>query len=303
MPNEQRELRVRKVNEKGQPIQGAVFALFGSVDDAADSTNAQAYGITDANGELIFCASSEVDRGYMNWDANTAAVYWLKEITAPTGYELNKNLIRIEVDNTGIYANATGVDPESGDYVDNNGIAVEASLGGLTQTLVKYAEGIVDETLMYITATEQTADGTDEELSWVDSAKSESAVYDKINGYDLKPFTAKDGYIRAMPRQTENISEPPAAKRDDLKKDGKPIDLDGLFSLVNTVVVTDQPLPGHVPSNPNEPDEPNDSSEPDKSDNNPHTGFDSRSIFWATALTLSMIVAVHPQRKHRKSKK
>ena len=137
-----------------------------------------------------------------------------------------------------------------------------------------------------------------------------------------------------MPRQTENIPDPPAAKRDDLKKNDTPIDLDNLFSLINTVVVTDQTLPdaGYVPDDPSDPNDPNkpddpsepnpskpsdpgepskpdDPSEPDRSDelnasdSNPHTGLNARSVFWITVLALSLIAAVYPQRKRSKSKK
>ncbi|MCH5204426.1 MAG: hypothetical protein J1F03_06740 [Oscillospiraceae bacterium] len=251
VPNEQHELRVRKVDDKNKPIAGAVFALFDNLDNAVNATTTtsagvKAFGTTGSNGELIFRASgltnSEAGYGYakMNWEAenNTSTIYWLKEITAPKGYELNESLIRVEVGSTGIYANATGFDHDGnllkGDDAENDGIKVEASLGRLTQTLVKYAEGIVDETLKHITAVKQTANGT---ASWVDG-ESKTLTY-KAEGYDPVTFTAENGYIRVMPRQTAGITAP-TAKRDDLSN----IDLDGLFSLINTVVVADTPIPG-----------------------------------------------------------
>lgn len=338
VPNEQRELRVRKVNEKDVPIAGAVFALFDDLNNAVggDITTSVAYGRTGGNGELIFStnASTAGRSGHakMDWDSagtNAAtAVYWLKEITAPSGYKLNKSIIRIEVGNAGIYANATGFDADNNPITGDDGVKVEASLGKLTQTLVKYAEGIVDETLTHITATEQTAGAPDGSLdisSWLDvSGASENLTY-KANGYDpVMTYTAEDGYVRIMPRQTDGITNT-TAKRDDLTG----IDLNGLFSTVNTVIVTDKTLPGteYVPGSQIKPTEPNESSEPDDpsepddvsesnapsepnssdelntSDNNPHTGFDARSIFWVTVLTLSLTAAVYPQSKRGKHRK
>lgn len=349
VPNEQRELRVRKVNESGKPIGGAVFALFNSSANAAAGTSTAsngvlAFGTTGRNGELIFRANaltdSESDYGYakMDWDSDRTvdtAVYWLKEIKAPSGYELNKNLIRIEVGNAGIYANATGFDSAGtlleGDAADNDGIIVEASLGRLTQTLVKYAEGIVDATLTDITVTKQFADSEDGALdidSWDDAdgdeAESEERTYD--NGYDPVVFKAENNYVRVMPRQTKGITSD--AHRDILTDNGteagEPIGLDGLFSLINTVVVTDTPRSGTVsdptvdvpddPAEPNTPAEPvapsgpDDPGEADKSDvaskpENPKTDDETRLGLWSVAITLSLIAAVRPLRKRSKRQK
>ncbi|MCH5196194.1 MAG: fibro-slime domain-containing protein [Oscillospiraceae bacterium] len=251
VPNEQRELWVHKVDEDGAPVNGAEFALFKSPEDAAagGTTTPVAFGTTDENGMMVFRADAGNQAGYaqMNWDYgrayNQTVVYWLKEIAAPEGYELNESLIRVEVNDAGVYANATGFDPNgnllTGDAADNDGIKVEASLGRLTQTLVKYAEGIVDETLKNITATKQTSNSSNNGAisSWTDAngaADSKHLAYDKANGYGSVKFEAENGYIRVMLRQTQGITSS-AAKRDNLNG----VDLDGLLSLINTVVVTD----------------------------------------------------------------
>lgn len=340
VPNEQRELRVRKVNESGTPVGGSVFALFDTAEHAAagkttTSEGVLAYGTAGRNGEIIFRAngltSSEADYGYakMNWSSSRTgdptAVYWLKEISAPSGYELNKNLIRVEVGNAGIYANATGFDANGvileGASAANDGIRVEASLGDLTQTLVKYAEGIVDETLTNITATKQTASSSGGALnidSWRDvngdEAESNELTY-KVNGYDpAATFTAENDYIRVMPRQAAKDEH--TAKRDDLTG----IDLDGLFGLINTVVVTDRSRPdtdgsmiidkSDDPDKPEElddPEEPNGSDTSDeqdtKPDENPKTEDEARLHFGFIAITLSLIAAANPLRKRGKLRK
>lgn len=250
VPNERRELWVRKVDEYGDSIKGAEFALFKSPEDAAagGTTTPVAFGTTDESGMLVFRADAGNQAGYaqMDWDYgrayNQTVVYWLKEIAAPEGYELNESLIRVEVNNAGVYANATGFGPDgqllTGDSAANDGIKVEASLGRLTQTLVKYAEGIVDETLTHITTAKQTSNSSNGAInSWADAngeADSKALTYDKANGYGSVMFEAENGYVRVMPRQTQGITSS-AAKRDNLNG----IDLDGLFSLINTVVVTD----------------------------------------------------------------
>ena len=246
VPNEQRELQVRKVDENDDPIAGAEFALFKTISDARNSTNILASGTTDNDGKLVFSANAGNTVGHadINWDDDSTSVYWLKEISAPRGYKLNDSLIRIEVGDTGVYANATGYDAEGYLLMGEDGVKVEASLGRLTQTLIKYAEGIVDETLKHITATKQTAESGDI-TSWTDGSESASLTYDVSSGYDAVKFTAEDGFVRVMPRQ--NNKGVPTANRDILTNTGDeygdPIDLDGLFSLINTVVVTDQTLP------------------------------------------------------------
>lgn len=259
VPNEQRELWVRKVDEYGDPIKGAEFALFKNPVDAAagGTTTPVAFGTTDESGMLVFRADAGNQAGYaqMDWDYGRAydqtVVYWLKEIAAPEGYELNESLIRVEVNNAGVYANATGFGPDgqllTGDSAANDGIKVEASLGRLTQTLVKYAEGIVDETLTHITTAKQTSNSSNGAInSWTDANgenDSKNLTYNKANGYGSVMFEAENGYVRVMPRQTQGITSS-AAKRDNLNG----VDLDGLFSLINTVVVTDTTVSATDPS-------------------------------------------------------
>ena len=341
VPNEQRELRVRKADDQGNLRAGAVFALFDTPEHAAagkttDSEGILAYGTTGENGELIFRAngltSSESSYGYAKMDWNSGrtdddeVVYWLKEITAPSGCALNNSLIRVEVGNAGIYANATGFDAEgqllTGDDAANDGITVEASLDKLSQTLVKYAEGIVDETLTYITASKQTANSENGALdisSWDDARGSDAdsvQITYESNGYGAVKFTAEDDYIRVMPRQTKKTSH--TAKCDDLTG----IDLDGLFSLINTVVVTDQTFsppnmgptvgaPGNsgAPNDPDEPETPDGSNNTDTSDevskpyDNPVTMAEMGLGLRLTIVSLSLIVAVSPLRKRGKHRK
>lgn len=204
----------------------------------------------------------------------TDNIFWMKEIYAPEGYALNEYLVRIEAGDSAIYANATGyqyVEGQNGapgsakilpkGTYDN--ISVQAELGKLTQTLTKYAIGNnVDVTLQDITITKQTQDGNPENNGamlttgniWTEDTKNSFDLHYGMNAEALTSqyglhsatgtaptFTADDGYIRVMPRQS-NTRHDTTTKRDDLTYNGTAIPLDGLFDLMNTVVVTDEPL-------------------------------------------------------------
>lgn len=279
VPNEQRELRVCKVDENGTPINGAVFALYTSPADAAAGRNAVATGTTSTvtlensnttrDGMLIFRQVVPAGRaGYakVSWPSQRLdgqnTTYWLKEIKAPEGYDVNENLVRVEVGSATIYANATGYDAKgsilTGAAKTNDGITVQAALGKLAQTLVKYAAGNqVDVTLQDITIYEQIqSDGvsltgwqeTDQsfELHYNMNAAGLTGQYGLHDSTDAPVFVADDGYIRVMPRQTTDLTDlgdghDSTAHRAKLTNGGTAIDLDGLFGLMNVVVIQDRP--------------------------------------------------------------
>ena len=297
-PNEQRELRVRKVDPEGKYLDGAVFAIFDSADKAAaftaegetaaevvaelteqakekEKSGLLSFGTTgtitmDASGEkqegmLIFrgVLPKNAGDGYaqMNWPKDRNAdntEFWLKEIYAPEGYNLNENLVRVEAGNTAIYANATGYDSKgnmlTGDTAADDGIAVQASMGKLAQTLVQYAiNNAVDVTLRDITITKQIQADADklDHTDWTDTAETYNMHFGTDNatlGSQYGPhedgapiFQVEDGYVRVIPQQTQTGSLPKdkdhtaTAKLEELSG----IDLDSLFGLPNTVVVTD----------------------------------------------------------------
>ncbi len=278
IPNEQRELLVHKVDPDGNNVRGAVFAIFdtaGHADSATSttSTGVLAYGTTDANGMLVFRSKADSGKaGYAtmkeNWPSAHSdgtgdtddTIYWLKEISAPSGYKANESLVKIEVGDQAIYANATGYayDSDSGspeELTEEDGVQVRAELGMLSQTLVKYAVGNdVDQTLRYITINEQTA----EELDWSNIASAFTGtgksimlhygenVKSRIGQYGTHDenadyfFTAEDDYIRVMPRQTQNVTPDEHHTETGHIEELADIDLDALFGLINTVVVTDE---------------------------------------------------------------
>lgn len=312
MPNEQRELRVRKVDENGEFVNGAVFAIFStseaaknfdkkytSTEDALkDLANGgydglESFGATGTvtletsdgtqDGLIVFreTASPEVRNGYakITWPSgrdegatgdDNDNIYWMKEIYAPESYNVNQNLVRIEVGDLAIYANATGYDSDGKMLAagTNDGIQVQAALGKLSQILAKYAIGNnVDVTLQDITINKQVVTNVGqngalprEGGNWQDVATGKDASYNLhygMNSEDLTgqyglhdandiipAFTVDDGYVRVMPRQTDiNVLKAQyndkdhdfATKRTELGDQ----QLDALFGLMNIVIITD----------------------------------------------------------------
>lgn len=269
VPNEQRQLRVTKIDQNGMAKNGAEFALFNSENDARNDRNRLAAGYTatvdGSDGMLIFeprQSHTETSDGYadMAWPNVTfeggAATYYLKETRAPAGCDINDTVIPVKVGVYSIYADAGTPD-------DN--VSVSAGVGKLTQTMVQYAsEGDVNITLRDITSFAQSQpsgsfglqDWEDVYLSDTGSAKvprsmnlhyGQNAVVDyglsdEDGGKNIQPFFVTDsGYLRTRVQQNLHAHDDPNdpnhsdAAADDLGD----MDITSLFSLINTVIVTD----------------------------------------------------------------
>ena len=269
VPNEQRQLRVTKIDQNGMAKNGAEFALFNSEDDARNDRNRLAAGYTatvdGSDGMLIFeprQSHTETSDGYadMAWPNVTfeggAATYYLKETRAPAGCDINDTVIPVKVGVYSIYADAGTPD-------DN--VSVSAGVGKLTQTMVQYAsEGDVNITLRDITSFAQSQpsgsfglqDWEDVYLSDTGSAKVprsmnlhyglnavvDYGLSDEDGGKNIQPFFVTDsGYLRTRVQQNLHAHDDPNdpdhsdAAADDLGD----MDITSLFSLINTVIVTD----------------------------------------------------------------
>lgn len=157
IPNEQRQLRVMKIDQNGTALNGAEFSLYASEDDARNDRNRVAFGRTStvdgADGMLVFeprQSHGAAQAGYADiaWPSvsyeSGAVTYYLKETDAPAGCEINGTIIPVKVGVYSIYADAGTPD-------DN--VSVSAGVGKLMQTMVQYAsEGDVNVTLRDIVA-------------------------------------------------------------------------------------------------------------------------------------------------------
>lgn len=269
VPNEQRQLRVTKIDQNGVAKNGAEFALYSSEADAKGDANRVASGTTatvdGADGMLIFEPRQSHDAttdGYadMAWPNVTyesgAQTYYLKETRAPAGCRINDTVIPIKVGVYSIYADAGTPD-------DN--VSVSAGVGKLTQTMVQFAsEGDVNITLRDITAfAQQQASSSFGLQDWEDvylentgsqkiprsmnlhygqNAVVDYGLSDADGGKNIQPFFVTDsGYLRTRVQQNLHAHDDPndpdhsEANADDLGD----MDITSLFSLINTVIVTD----------------------------------------------------------------
>ncbi len=102
IPNEQRELRVWKVDQDGKGVNGVTFGLY--QDEAC--TNEASQGVTarvdGRDGVLIFSPGDDASPGHApttwaNADQNNQTDYYLKELSAPQGYTVNPTIIPVKV--------------------------------------------------------------------------------------------------------------------------------------------------------------------------------------------------------------
>ena len=269
IPNEQRELRVQKVDQNGQAVNGARFSLYASRSDAEAGQNPISTGVTanveGQDGILIFklqpqMNGSSVADGYakIQWANLSNTTYYLKEVQSPSGYRINETVIPVIVGIYSIYADAGTPD---------DGVTVMAGVGKLAQTMAKYAsDGDVNITLRDITAYCQSqSPGSFNLNGWKDVKLENSSVVRSLNlhykmnalvdyglhdvdgGQTIRPFFVTDtGFIRARVRQNWQalVNADPSygdANSNNVQKDNLgDTDITSLFSLLNIVVVTDQ---------------------------------------------------------------
>lgn len=160
IPNVKNYLLVQKVDETGNPITTpATFALYDAnkvtvSDDGTITGNAYDTQTTgklskpDMEGGAIFGAEKDLVNG----------TYYLVETSAPDGYVKSDEIVKIIVDDTGVYADA-------GDKDD--GVAVFRGVGSILKSMVQFAvDDHVDATLHDIKAVLQTGTETGNSIEW-----------------------------------------------------------------------------------------------------------------------------------------
>ncbi len=146
----QNELIVQKVDQDGNAVNGAEFTLY-NADDVTVNTDGTYTISTDANAVATLTTSTLTEDndgidleggGIFSYLANGS--YYVVETKAPEGYAINSEVIKVYVDNTGVYANAGEVD---------DGVDVILSVDSLVKTMSQFATNDeIDQTLAYIKA-------------------------------------------------------------------------------------------------------------------------------------------------------
>lgn len=182
--NIQNRLFVQKTDTAGKPVEGAKFGLY-----TADQVT------TDANGKVVLkgeqtpydtlttgSVGNPVPLEGAGIFPNTSKehkpltkrTYYLKEISAPSGFLLNDTLTKVIVDDYGVHADAGTRD---------DGVSTFVGPGAPMKSLGQFgAEGDIDNTLTWIKGVRQTSNGvtdTDGNLSWsnVDPAGAGDTVH------------------------------------------------------------------------------------------------------------------------------
>lgn len=168
--NIQNRLFVQKTDTEGKPVDGAKFALYTSSQVTTENGKVMLNGeqtpydtLTTGSvgnpvpleGAGIFPNTSKEHRPL------TKRTYYLKEISAPSGFLLNDTLTKVIVDDYGVHADAGTRD---------DGVLTFVGPGALMKSLGQFgAEGDIDNTLTWIKGVRQTSNGvtdTDGNLSW-----------------------------------------------------------------------------------------------------------------------------------------
>ena len=264
--NQHQKLIVRKVDEKGEPLSGAVFGLYDTAEKAAKGgTDYLISGKTDNSGLLILNFSdikTEVSDGQ----------YWLGEITAPSGYQSNSELIQIIVDNSLIFVNASAysydketrelkkIDDEAG---ANDHVKVYTAVGSLAHNVVRFTHTVIfdDFKLDKITGEIYTASASS------DGRYTEPPTWEKDNNpfnlyfngnieYSMLDYAKVNNYNPDKYKVTDTDTEQEAKEKIQQKLDDlgvivtdkgfayvKPVlaadlDLSSMFSMLNIVEVT-----------------------------------------------------------------
>lgn len=179
--NIQNRLFVQKTDTEGNPVDGAKFGLYKSIQvttdangkvvlkdgqDPYDTLRTGSVGNpVPLEGAGIFPNTSDGNRPLVN------GTYFLKEVSAPKGFLLNDTLTKVIVDDYGVHADAG---------TDDDGVSTFVGPGALMKSLDQFgAEGDIDNTLTWIKGTRQTSNG-------------ETNVNDNLTWTDVEPVGADD---------------------------------------------------------------------------------------------------------------
>lgn len=173
--NIQNRLFVQKTDTEGKPVDGAKFALYTSSQVTTENGKVMLNGEqtpydTLTTGSVDYPVSLEGAGIFPNTSKEhkplTKRTYYLKEISAPSGFLLNDTLTKVIVDDYGVHADAGTA---------HDGVSTFVGPGALMKSLGQFgAEGDIDNTLTWIKGQRQTSDGAldgNGNLSWNNDAK------------------------------------------------------------------------------------------------------------------------------------
>lgn len=200
LTNVQNRLFVQKVDDLGEPVNGATFQLYKADDVTGNSPSTYAirpgatpYDTVQANG-LTYPYEIEGAACFPLNSVNHAPLikgtYYLRESGSPDGYELNTTITKVIVDDSGVYVDA-------GDEFD--GVRSMSGPGSLIASLAQFGSpDSIDNTLTHIKGKLQSATGADAKgnLTWGQTSAAKGVTPTLADGlmhmrYDKTPQGAK----------------------------------------------------------------------------------------------------------------
>lgn len=159
LTNVQNRLFVQKVDDLGEPVNGATFELYQAKDVTGDSpstyaikTGATPYSTVQANGmtypyDIKGAACFPLDSTYH--EPLIKGTYYLRESVSPDGYETNSTITKVIVDDSGVYVDAGE---------ENDGVRSMSGPGSLIASLAQFGSpDSIDNTLTHIKGKLQSA--------------------------------------------------------------------------------------------------------------------------------------------------
>lgn len=170
LTNVQNRLFVQKVDDLGEPVNGATFELYKAEDVTGDSpstyaikTGAKPYDIVQANG-MTYPYGIEGAACFPLDSAKHAPLikgtYYLCESVSPDGHEINNTITKVIVDDSGVYVDAGVV---------GDGVRSMSGPGSLIASLAQFGSpDSIDNTLTHIKGKLQSTTGLDAKgnLTW-----------------------------------------------------------------------------------------------------------------------------------------
>ena len=200
LTNVQNRLFVQKVDDLGEPVNGATFDLYKADAVTGDSPSTYAikpgatpYDTVQANGMTY---PYEI-KGAACFPLNSAkhaplikGTYYLRESMSPDGYESNTTITKVIVDDSGVYVDAGKV---------NDGVRSMSGPGSLIASLAQFGSpDSIDNTLTHIKGKLQSATGADDKgnLTWDQTCTAEGVTPSLTNDlmhmrYDKTPQGTK----------------------------------------------------------------------------------------------------------------
>lgn len=180
LTNVQNRLFVQKVDDLGEPVNGATFELYRAKDVTGNSPSTYAiksgatpYDTVQANGmtypyDIEGAACFPLDSTYH--EPLIKGTYYLRESLSPDGYEINSTITKVIVDDSGVYVDAG----EEGD-----GVRSMSGPGSLIASLAQFGSpDSIDNTLTHIKGKLQSATGADVKgnLTWGQTSTAEGVT-------------------------------------------------------------------------------------------------------------------------------